>query len=224
MELKKVRPRVVQYVCAYGKVSTVTESQCASTGVWDSATVGGNVACSSLLTQLTVAAGSMRTNTESTALPWCSKSLMISLQLLTCLPCALASLLASTTCLCSSSFRSKPGTVVKPGMMNGLPIASLSHVQTYDQFDRSAWPTVKNEKHFLMVPRRGGGRKHLEKWWVWLVWTEKGWATDDQLTNSHPCLSALWGAFEIKLQMQKAERSFLGWVAGPTLWSFHIQG
>lgn len=68
----------VQYVCSYGKVSTVTESQCASTGVWDSATVGGNVACSTLLTQLTVAAGSMWTNTESTALPRCSKSLMIS--------------------------------------------------------------------------------------------------------------------------------------------------
>lgn len=46
---------------------------------------------------------------------------------------------------------------MKPGMMNGLPMASLSHVQTYDQFDQSAWPTVKNEKHFLMVPRRGGG-------------------------------------------------------------------
>lgn len=84
----KVRPKVVKY---YGY-----HEQRTSTGVWGSATVGGSVAFFSVLTQITVAAGSTWTKTESTALLWCSKSLMISPQLLMCLPRALASLPAST--------------------------------------------------------------------------------------------------------------------------------
>lgn len=139
--------------------------------MWDSVTVGGGVACFSLMNQITVAQ-----NQSFARMLQKSKDPIPAFYVFT--PCS---------CLTSGLH-----CVFMPFIFQVKAWASRetrndkwsTRGQIVTHSDQ--WPVRSvSLANLVLQDRRGEGRRHSENWWVWLVWTEKGWATVDQLSNSH---------------------------------------